>query len=177
MERSVSLPLGVVVERRKGTSRWQDWVWRPVAVLPGAPPVEPGGRELVHGEGWTRYLAGTMPLELHRTETEAYKANLAGRTPSIYVGLRRRLGADDAYDPFLVTASPYEALCYEVPGDAIVEPVPMPEALIAWVQDFVDRHHVERPFYKRKRDRGGRNRPEGGAPVGPKGERDGGTRR
>jgi hypothetical protein len=176
VERRASLPLGVVVERRKSTSRWQAWVWRPVAVIPGAPTVEPGGRELMRGEGWTRYLAGTLPLELHRSETEAYKANLAGRTPAIHVVLRRRPGAEEAYDPFLVTASPYEALCYEVPGDAIVEPVPMPEGLIAWIQDFVDRHHVERPFYKRKRDRGGRDRPGGGSPVG-KGERDGGARR
>ena len=175
MERSISMPLGVVVERRRSTSRWQDWVWRPIAVLPGAPPVELGGRELRHGEGWIQYLAGTLPLELHRTETEAYKANLAGRTPAIYVGLRRRPGGEDAYDPFLVTASPYEALLYEAPGDALVEPVAVPDGLIAWVQEFVDRHHVERPFYKRKRDRGGGDR-RGGAPIA-KGDRDGGARR
>jgi hypothetical protein len=27
----------------------------------------------------------------------------------------------------------------------------MPAAVIAWLRDFVDRHHVERPFVKRKR--------------------------
>ena len=58
--------------------------------------------------------------------------------------------ASTSYAPFLVTASPYEAAAY---SEAIVEAVPMPDGLIAWVQDFVDRHHVDEPFEKRKRDR------------------------
>jgi len=152
MERSVRIALGVVVERRKSTSRWQDWVWRPVSVIPGAPPVGPEGRELVHGEDWTQYLAATLPLELHRSETDAYLVNLTGRQPVIYVVLRKSGGdASDAYRPFLVTASPWEAGGYLDSGEDIVEGVPMPGALMAWVQSFVDRHHVEQPFVKRKR--------------------------
>ena len=61
----------------------------------------------------------------------------------------------DGPQPFLVTASPYEAQQYQVGGDEIVEPVAMPEAVIAWVRDFVDRHHVDEPFVKRKRKGGG----------------------
>ncbi|MGH6902881.1 MAG: DUF3305 domain-containing protein [Geminicoccaceae bacterium] len=38
-------------------------------------------------------------------------------------------------------------------GDDVVEAVAMPDALIAWVQAFVDRHHVDQPFVKRKRER------------------------
>jgi hypothetical protein len=38
-------------------------------------------------------------------------------------------------------------------GDDLVEAVPMPEGLIAWVQAFVERHHVDQPFEKRKRNR------------------------
>ena len=37
-----------------------------------------------------------------------------------------------------------------VPGDWVV---PMPEGVIAFVQDYVARHHVEEPFHKRKRKR------------------------
>jgi hypothetical protein len=29
----------------------------------------------------------------------------------------------------------------------------MPPDLVAWVQAFVDKHHVDEPFYKRKRKR------------------------
>ena len=37
----VSIPVGVVIERRKAKSPWVDFVWRPVAVLPGVPDAAP----------------------------------------------------------------------------------------------------------------------------------------
>ena len=156
MERSVRMPLGVVVERRKSTSRWQDWMWRPVSVILGAPPVGPEWRELLRGETWTHYHAANLPLELHRVETEAYLLNLAQAAAP---DLRRAAAGDRArarmpYRPLLITASPVEAESYLASGDEIVEGVPMPAAVIAWLRDFVDRHHVERPFVKRKRARG-----------------------
>jgi hypothetical protein len=152
MERSVRMPLGVVVERRKSTSRWQDWIWRPVSVILGAPPVGPEWRELLRGETWTQYHAANLSLELHRAETEAYLLNLAQQPPRIYVVLRPATeGAAHPYRPLLITASPVEAEGYLASGDEIVEGVPMPAAVIAWLRDFVDRHHVERPFVKRKR--------------------------
>jgi hypothetical protein len=150
------MPLGVVVERRRSTSPWQDWVWRPVAVIPGAPPVGPEGRELLRGEEALRYHAATLPLQLHRTDTAAYLTNLTGRLPVVYVVLRKATdGGAHAYRPFLVTVSPFEAGDYLESGEDIVEGVPMSEGLIAWVQAFVDRHHVEQPFVKRKRKRDG----------------------
>jgi len=36
-------------------------------------------------------------------------------------------------------------------GDEIVEGVPMPDAVLAGVGDFVETHHVEVAFKKRKR--------------------------
>jgi hypothetical protein len=149
MERRLTMPLGVVVERREIEHRWQKHSWRPVAVIPGAPPVG-AWRELVRGDRYIRWHAATLPLELHRTETEGYRANLSGKVPAIYVVLRPQSGDEHEHAPFLVTASPYEASGY---AENIVEPVPMPDALIGWVQDFVDRHHVEEPFHKRKRDK------------------------
>ena len=80
-------------------------------------------RELVRGERFVRWHAATLPLVLHRTETEAYRANLSGRMPAIYVVLRptelsgRTAGND--IGPFLVTASPYEAEGY-LEGDDLV---------------------------------------------------------
>ena len=149
MERSTRMLLGVVVERRELDNRWQRWAWKPVAVIPGAAPVTEW-RELVRGEHFVRWHAGTLPLELHRKETEGYRYNLSGKVPAIYVGLRPQGGSAERFVPFLVTASPYEAQYYP---DDLVEPVPMPDGLIAWVQEFVDRHHVDEPFRKRKRDR------------------------
>jgi hypothetical protein len=177
MERRISMPLGVVVERRDLDNRWQRWAWKPVTVIPGAPPVETW-RELMRGDRFVRWHAATLPLELHRSETEAYRVNLSGRAPAIYVVLREVEASDTTAGndvaPFAVTASPYDAEGY-MEGADVVEAVPMPDGLIAWVKAFVDRHHVEQPFVKRKRaaarDRGSESQAEGAADP-PARERD-----
>ncbi len=175
-ERMISMKLGVVVERRELNNRWQKYSWRPVAVIPGAPALDEP-KELRRGEGWIQYHAATLPLELHRRETESYKVNLSNDPPSIYVVLREVEGAPELeYRPFVVTASPYEAQDYLDSGEEIVESVPMEPGLIAWVQAFIDRHHVDQPFRKRKRERYdpeesgfGRPPPEAARRRGPRG--------
>lgn len=174
MERSIVMPLGVVVERRELDNPWQTWSWKPVAVIPGAPPVDQW-RELARGEGWIRWHAATLQLELHHKETEGYRYNLSTRHPAIYVVLRKDEAAAPEREvrPFLVTASPYEAQDYLEGGEDIVEGVPMPPGLIAWVQAFIDRHPPQAPFEKRKRKRFeadeaglGRRPDSSGAPPG-----------
>lgn len=148
-----SLPLGIVLERRVLANRWVRETWNPVAVIPGAPSLDARGewRVLEQGEGWEHYHAGTLPLELFRKETDGYKINLNQHPPKIYVVLRPLEESQHEMTPFLVTACPFEAQKYLVGGDDEVEAVTMPDGLIAFVREFVDRHHVEEPFYKRKR--------------------------
>lgn len=174
----IGMMLGVVIERREIDNPWQQYSWRPVAVIPGAPAID-GRKTLREGDGWVHYHAATLPLELFRGETEAYKVNLSGHPPSIYVVLRDDEDADaeaDSYTPFCVTASPYEAQDYLDSGEELVEGVPMEPGMIAWVQGFIDRHHVDEPFKKRKRkpydpnESGFSRRPE----SGPGGDRRGG---
>ncbi len=149
------MALGVVVERRRSSSPWQDWGWRPVSVLIGAPAVDADWRELVHGATWTQYHAANLQLELHRAETEAYLINLAQPLPRVYVVLRPATEPGPyPFRPLLITASPIEAEGYLSSGEEIVEGVPMPAPVVAWLQAFVARHHVERPFVKRKRSKG-----------------------
>ncbi|MEO3429380.1 DUF3305 domain-containing protein [Pelagibius sp. CAU 1746] len=155
MEKSETMPLGVVIERQRSDHPWIDFNWRPVAVVPGAPVLDSQGEwtELRRGEGWVQYHCGTLRLELFRAETESYKVNLSQNPPCIYVLLRRDDDPESphSYLPFLVTASPYEAQDYLDSGEEIVEPVPMPEDVAAFVQAFVDAHHVDEVFTKRKR--------------------------
>ncbi len=180
VERSISMPLGVVIERREIGNPWQKYGWRPVAVIPGAPVVEEW-REILKGDGWIHYHAATLPLTLHRKETEAYLTNLAANPPRIYVVLRPDEGADEtsAYRPFLVTASPYEAQDYFDTGADIVEGIPMEEGLIAWVQGFTDRHPVDDVFHKRRRTRYDPEEGEFGRPppIGRPRDRDRGGQR
>ncbi len=152
MAYSVSMPVGVVVAREEIDNPWEDHVWRPVGILPGAPEVE-GWKELQRGEGWVQYHAATLPLELFRKETEAYKFNLEGKEPVIYVVLAEDEEQQEfPFSVHLVTASPYEAQDYLDSGEEIVEPIIMPEGLAAWVSAFIDEHHQEEKFKKRKRD-------------------------
>lgn len=163
MPREISIPVGVVVAKIKIDHKWADWSWRPVAIMPGAGPVE-GWREIESGEGWTHYHCATLPLTLYRTDTEAYRLALSEKPPKVYVVLRRDEEGDDDYPYFVetVTASPYEAQDFADSAEEIIEAVPMPPGLIAWVQAFVDEHHVDEKFVKRRRDRVDPNAPKFG---------------
>ncbi len=147
------MPLGVVIERREIDNPWQDYVWCPVALIPGAPEVEEW-KPVNSGKGWIHDHAATLPLELHRKETEFYVYNLESRPPVIYVVLRQSEEAGEPeVEPFVVTASPAESQDFVDVGDDIVEAVPMPEVVLAWVKAFCVVHHVPEPDYTRKRTR------------------------
>lgn len=149
---STRMTMGIIVERRRTRSRWEPWSWLPVEALPGAPEGEPW-RVLAEGDGWTRYHAGNLPLVMRKGVTGEYRLNLSQASPRLYVVLRRSGEAAIPWRPLLVTAAPDEAGSYLDGGEELVEGVPMPPAVQAWVQDFVTRHHVEKPFVKRKRSR------------------------
>lgn len=154
MSKSEIIDIGVVVERRKLDNPWQEWSWRPVAVIPGAGPVS-RWKELHSGKDWTQFHAATLPVELHHKETEGYIVNLGNQIPAVYVVLRDAEDEDAEYpvEAHLVTLSPYEAQDYLDSGEETVEALPMPESIEGWIREFVGRNHVEEPFIKRKRDR------------------------
>ncbi|WP_093031255.1 DUF3305 domain-containing protein [Roseovarius azorensis] len=152
-DRQVTIPLGVVIRKTPGMTRWAAWSWRAVAVLPGAGPAE--WRELRRDGEAIEYHAATVTLELHHTQTEAYLEGISARVPSVYVVMRATSGGADGAPPYkvvLATASPFEAQHYTDSGEEIVDKVPMPEGLVAWVRDFIEAHHEEEVFRKRRRD-------------------------
>ncbi len=154
MQTSLSIPLGVVIAREKVSHPWQDFRWRPVSVFLDA-PVKADWRELRRGPGFVHYHAATLILELHRKETMAYRVNLANGAPSVYVVLRDD-GEGESHAPIdvhRVTASPFEAQSHGDLGFDFVEGVAMPDRLVGLVQSFIDEHHVDETFYKRKRER------------------------
>jgi hypothetical protein len=144
------IPVGVVVERRKAQSAWIDFTWRPVAVLVGEPEASPWTM-LSDAGGTATYYAGAANIELHRTETGNYRSNLAGDA-RLWVSLRPA-GIDPPYEVFGVTADPAEGEGWTEAGTDLVDVVPMPEPIRTTVEAFVAEHHVDRPFYKRKRNR------------------------
>lgn len=152
-DRQVTIPLGVVVRKAPGVTRWAAWSWRAVAVIPGAGPAD--WRELRRDGEVIEYHAATVPLELHHTQTEAYIEGILAKVPAVYVVMRAVGGTATGVSPYkisLATASPFEAQHYTDRGEEIVDKVPMPEGLAAWVRDFITAHHAEEEFVKRRRD-------------------------
>lgn len=158
--REVSLPVGVVLRRRPGVTKWVRWTWEAAAVLPGAGPAD--WREMRREGEASEVHAATVEMTLHRTEVEAYRVSLAMKVPSVFVVLRDSGDPDRPFDVHAVTASAYEAQDFLDSGEEQVEPVPMPESLAAFVQDFVNAHYRETPFVKRKRDRARTDKAEDG---------------
>ncbi|MBX2805004.1 MAG: DUF3305 domain-containing protein [Hyphomicrobiales bacterium] len=152
--REISIPLGIIVEKRKSVHPWADWIWRPVAVLANAPDT-PQWRELIRGDDFIRYHADTLPMLLHYKLTEAYRENLMLDEPVLYVVLQETAAStrEFPYAAHAVTASSYEAQDFVDADDNIVEKVAMPEELASLVQAFVEEHHVEEVFKKRRRDK------------------------
>lgn len=140
--------MGVVVRRSPGVTRWVREVWRVVDMVPGAPDVR--WKLLREEDGVAEFLAGSRDVTLYVSDTEAYVHELQAQVPSFYAVLRKCQEAP-GLDLLTVTASPYEAQDYEDSAEDIVERVPMPASVLAWVRDFVARHHVEEPFVKRRR--------------------------
>jgi Protein of unknown function (DUF3305) len=147
----VRIPVGVVVERCKATSPWLDSVWRSVAVLCNLPNAAPW-TAVGAGEDAATFYLGAAAIELYRTETDHYRANLASGAPSVWVALRPT-GVLPAYELFAVTADPSEGESFTQSGDDLADAVPMPAAVRDIVEAFVAEHHVEQPIYRRKRDR------------------------
>lgn len=143
--------VGVILERRRATSAWIDFVWRPVQVLDGVPQ-SPPWTIVAEGEDWTHFYAGTAELTLYRHESETYAYNLEGREPAVWVFLRHSADAG-RIDLYGASVDPGEAHAHNDTGDDIVDFVPMPPGVRDWMQDYVQRYPPRTEKYKRKRDK------------------------
>jgi hypothetical protein len=146
-----STSVGVVVERRKAKSAWVDYVWRPIAALPGAPDTTPW-TVLESDDEATQFYVGAAELGLYRADTSHYRDNLASGSPGLWVVLRPT-GREPPFEVAAVTANPSEGEAFTESGVDLVEPVPIPEPVQEMIEAFVAEHHVEHAFTKRKRKR------------------------
>jgi hypothetical protein len=153
--------LGVVMRRTPGVTRWAQWAWKAVCVLPGAGDAD---WKLLRAEGdVAEYHAATLDLTLYVSDTEAYAHELDTQVPSVYIVQRREAGSGPAGLKVVhVTASPYEAQDYCDSGEEIVDKVSMPDTLLVAVRRFVNKHHVEEPFVKRRRNKARMDRKDNG---------------
>ena len=81
LPKSMSIPMGVVLRRRPGVTRWAKWAWNATAILPNAGP---GGFKVLRQDGdITDYHAATVPMDLHHTECDGYRTSLMMTPPSV----------------------------------------------------------------------------------------------
>jgi hypothetical protein len=146
------LRVGAVVRRSPGVTRWVKEIWKPVAVIPGAP--DAFWKELIREENVVDYHAGTVTMELFRADVEGYLVSLNMAVPSIWIIMDRDVTSQSPSGWVLstITASAHEALDALDSGESIVEAVPIPESMAAWIKEFIDMHYIEEPFKKRRRD-------------------------
>jgi hypothetical protein len=145
------IAVGIVVERRRAQSPWIDFTWKPVAALAGLPDAAPWTMLSQDGDGASFY-AGAAEIELYRTETANYRDNLGSGAPMLWVALRPT-GVEPPYEIFGVTADPAEGEAWAQSDSDLVDVISMPAVVRETIDAFVAEHHVEQPFYKRKRDR------------------------
>jgi hypothetical protein len=143
--------VGVVVERRTADSPWIDFVWRGAGVLPDEPEMAPWTVLRAQDEA-TLFYAGSATVDLHRSETDRYRDNLATGVPSIWIVLSPSENTWP-YAVAAVTADPAEGEAFTGAGANLVEAVVMPDLLREKIEKFIAEHHVEREFVKRERRR------------------------
>ncbi|MCI0651214.1 MAG: DUF3305 domain-containing protein [Planctomycetes bacterium] len=144
--------IGVVVDRHALQSQWATHRWHPVAVLLEVPDTAPWTKLSEEG-AVARFYAGPATITLVPSESESYLYNLAAREPQVWIILRPREPGPDGRDVELesatVAAGEAEALAGGI--DIIVESVPMPQEIAAWVAAFVEAHPSAPKEFKRKR--------------------------
>ncbi len=149
---SARAEVAVAVERRDSATAWITESWRPLEVIAEPPAAAQPWVLLRRGDGFEHYLASGVPLELHRSDLASYRYNLGGNEPRLYVVLRRTGDAARPVAVVLATAAPDQAQAMSESGEDVVDGLPMPEALRAWIEMFCACHPADEPLRKRRRD-------------------------
>ncbi|MCK0096062.1 DUF3305 domain-containing protein [Yoonia sp. F2084L] len=115
----------------------------PAALMADIPALEAGALMSTQGDVHTYYM-GDHAVVLHSGETAHYIDNLRAAQPSLWVSC-------DGDQVRLVTADPYEGEAMASDPERVVEALPIPPAVAASIDTFIQAHHVHEVFHKRKR--------------------------
>jgi hypothetical protein len=149
----------ILMERIPLVNRWVSEQWRPAAVVPIGEIVLQAGvakpdfpERVADGPAGTTWRFSGRTIELHPTEAEGYFLNITSETPLVFVMWRP---AEDGNEPAarveVVTVS-YNQAGRIMDGGERVDPVPMPEAILAWMRPFVAEHYKPEPRRKMRRN-------------------------
>jgi len=144
----------LLMERVPLANRWINEKWQPAALVPlGEGSRTPGVPECVaDGPERTTWRFPNLPIELHPTEAEGYYLNVTSATPLVFVMWRlEEDGQVPPARPQIVTVS-YNQAGRLMDGGERVDPLPMPDAIRAWIEPFVAAHYRPEPRRKVRRN-------------------------
>lgn len=139
------LDVAVVMRRERIDNRWQPWRWVLADVVPHEDGFGDQPRLLLKDENEERWLHPGFRVELFVGDAEGYYLNVTTSKPCFWVVWRMEEEASLSDEPMAVPQT--VTLSYHDAGrwlDAqeTVEQVSAPPAVVQWLQDFVDQHHV-----------------------------------
>ena len=151
-----AIEVAVVMRREHITgpaSRWQPWRWVLAEVVPQEDSFGTTPRLLYKNDSEERWLHPGYKVELFKDDAEGYYLNVTTQAPCWFVLWRMEeqagMAAEPMPKPVMVSLSYYDAGRW-LDAQETVEQVPAPAPVLAWLQAFVDEHHVEEPK-RRKR--------------------------
>lgn len=145
--RMASMPIAVIMQRRRIHHRWTEDTWAAIAVVPD-PGELPLLQPLACADDQEAYLVSGLRLDLYPDEIDGYFENWAAPEPKVFVLWRMQ---DGRAMPLQASVSYGEGTRMFDSGDS-ADGVMMSGEIHAWLADFLRQHYEPRP--SRGRDHG-----------------------
>jgi hypothetical protein len=147
--RTVTISVAVVMEREASPNAWEDWRHRIADVQLDQGQFGTVSRLLRDDGRIAQTLHPALPLSLHVDEAEGYHLNLSSGAPVWFV--MWRVDDDDPARawPERVTLS-YNEAGRLLDAQERVDNLPLPAALVDWLQAYTDAHYRPEPKKRRR---------------------------
>lgn len=140
-------PLAVIMERIAMENKWCNERWEAKGVVGDVFGPQAERRVIFEDAKHTQILFPGFVLALYKDEVENYHLNLTAPLPKVFVQWREH---DQVAVPHLVTVSCGEAARW-MDSNETVDAVAMPDELIPWLGEFIERHYHPEPKKIRRR--------------------------
>lgn len=143
-----SLEVAVIMRRERivgDMSRWQTWRWVLEDVVLQEVESKTAAHLLSKSDDTERWLHVGYKVELYADDAEGYYLNVTTDAPCWFVLWRMEEEAIITHEPIakpeMVSLSYHDAGRW-LDAQETVEQVPLPANVVAWLQSFVDEHHI-----------------------------------